>query len=200
MNREPLGHLRLQLPTLHFFLLFIYIYTHTYTHTHKGHLKNKVNFAPGVGFGKHFYSFTFFKEINSSGSFLISEDCQNDLLYWLLHLELFLYWRVSMFPLHRLFLTQASGGKLIFNPLIRKFLTKTCFFIHISYSSVNFTWVALLNHQKFPDRPLFKPGTLWFVDILNSFKINILWDSNNLCNKLNNAVYFYGKEFWHILL
>ena len=29
------------------------------------------------------------------------DNCQNDLIYWLLHLELFLYRRISLFPLHR---------------------------------------------------------------------------------------------------
>ena len=40
------------------------------------------------------------------------------------------------------------------------FSAKTCFSIHIKQSSVNFTWFALLSHQKFDDRPLFMPGEL----------------------------------------
>ena len=37
------------------------------------------------------YSCTFFKEINRNGSFYVPEDCQHDLLYWLLQLEHFYY-------------------------------------------------------------------------------------------------------------
>ena len=47
-------------------------------------------------------SCTFFKEINSDGSFYVPKDYQHDLLYWLLCLELFLYRRVSVFPFHGL--------------------------------------------------------------------------------------------------
>ena len=39
--------------------------------------------------GSIVYSDTFFKEINTHGSFHVSEDCQHDLLYWPLYLELF---------------------------------------------------------------------------------------------------------------
>ena len=62
------------------------------------------------------YSCTYFKEINSDGSFQVSEHCQYDLLYRLLHSELSLYQRVSMFPLCGLFLTQAHCSKFMFSP------------------------------------------------------------------------------------
>ena len=44
-----------------------------------------------------------------------------------------------------------------FSPFLNIFLDKTCFSIHISHSSVNFTLFVLLSHPKFDDRPLFKP-------------------------------------------
>ena len=41
------------------------------------------------------------------------------------------------------------------------FFTKTCFFVYITHSSLNFTWFSLFSHQKFDQRPLFKPGALF---------------------------------------
>ena len=41
------------------------------------------------------------------------------------------------------------------------------------HSSVNFTWIAVLSHQKFDDRSLFKPEVLKFTIILNSLKTNL---------------------------
>ena len=41
-------------------------------------------------------------EINREGLFHTPEDCQHDLLFWLLHQELFLYRNVFVFPLHGL--------------------------------------------------------------------------------------------------
>ena len=58
---------------------------------------------------------------------------------------------------------------MVLNTICQHFLTKTCFPTNISYSSVNFYWSAHFNHQKFDDRPLFKPGQLWFSTILNIF-------------------------------
>ena len=92
-------------------------------------------------------------------------------------LELFLYLRVSVFPLHglsfplRLLLTHQCLAHLL------TFFTKTCFSVHIPYSSVNFTSFALLSQQKFNDRPLFKPGALWYAAILNSkiFENKYFW-------------------------
>ena len=40
------------------------------------------------------------------------------------------------------------------------FLTKPCYPLHITYSSVNFLWFAGVNYPKFYDRPLFKPEAL----------------------------------------
>ena len=57
----------------------------------------------------------------------------------------------------------------------KHFLTKMCSSIHITHS-VNLTWFALLSHQKFHDRPLFKPP---------SFRIA----SKQICR-----VYIYGRK------
>ena len=62
-----------------------------------------------------------------------------------------------------IFSTQAFIGKPMFSPFLNIILTKICFFVHIRYSSVNFTWFALFTHQKFDDRPLLKPGALHFI-------------------------------------
>ena len=75
------------------------------------------------------------------------------LLYWLLCLELFFYQRVSVFLLHELFLTLAHSSKPICKD---SFLTKTCFFIHITHFSINFTWFTLLSSQTIDDRTLIK--------------------------------------------
>ena len=42
-------------------------------------------------------------------------------------------------------------------------LTKTVLSVHSSYSSVNFTWFALISFPKFGERPLFKPGAISFI-------------------------------------
>ena len=44
-----------------------------------------------------------FKEINNDDPFLVQEDWQYDLLYWLQHEELFLFWSVSVFTFDGLF-------------------------------------------------------------------------------------------------
>ena len=49
----------------------------------------------------------------------------------------------------------------------------TYFSVLITHSFVNFTWFVFLSHQKVHDRPLFKPGALWFATILNSLKTNL---------------------------
>ena len=52
--------------------------------------------------GSTVYNISTFLEINRDGFFHVPEDCQHDLLFWPLRSELILYWRVSMFLLHRL--------------------------------------------------------------------------------------------------
>ena len=47
-------------------------------------------------------SFTFYKKVNIDWPFYISKYSQHDYLYWLLHLDLFFYLRVSEFPQHGL--------------------------------------------------------------------------------------------------
>ena len=83
---------------------------------------------------------------------------QKNVLYWLLCLEFFLYQKVDVFPLHGLFFQLRL---IVSNPCLTIFWTLTCFSIHITHSSVNFTWFALLNHQKFDDRLMFKSETLF---------------------------------------
>ena len=48
--------------------------------------------------------------------------------------------------------------------------------LHTLHILQNFTQFAILSHQKFDDRPLFKPGALWFVVILNCLKMNTFCD------------------------
>ena len=123
-----------------------------------------------LALGSIVYSCIF--EINNDGSFYVSEDCQHDLIYWLLYPELFLYWRVSVLPLHQLsFRHFAHSGKPMFSPFVKIFLTKICFFVKITHCSENFIWVTL-SHQEFDDRPLFKPGALFGTN-LNCLKRNI---------------------------
>ena len=91
---------------------------------------------------------------NSGLAFFAPEHSQNDILYWLLCLELFLYQRVSMFSLYGpVFSNQTCYRKPMFCSIAKiLFFTKTCFFIHITY------FFVLFSHQKFDDRPLIKPG------------------------------------------
>ena len=77
--------------------------------------------------------------------------------------SIFLYCRVSMFPLYRLSFQHAHRGKPKFRQFVNIFWTKTCFSIYIRHFSVNFSWFALLNYQKFDDRSVFKPGTFSLI-------------------------------------
>ena len=61
------------------------------------------------------------------------------------------------------FLTQIFCSKPIFRSFIHNFLTKTFFSVHITHSSVHFTWFALLSHPEFDDKPLFKPGACGLI-------------------------------------
>ena len=58
------------------------------------------------------------------------------------------------------------------------FLTKTCLFMNITHSSVNFIWFALFSHQNFDKRPLFKSraSAVLFAVILNSLNFFFLRD------------------------
>ena len=57
------------------------------------------------------------------------------------------------------------SGKHMFSPFVKIFFffTKTIFSLHITHTSVDFTWFVILNHQKLNDRPLFKPYELSLV-------------------------------------
>ena len=76
--------------------------------------------------------------------------------------------------------------------------TKTCFSLHITHS-VSFTWLALLSHQKFHDRFLFKPETHCLICHqfelpLNKYfcEIKIIFAIFKFSKKC--SVYIYGKK------
>ena len=129
---------------------------------------------------KHCLQSDFFEEINSDISF-------HDPGYSAASPSLqttapgtFLYRRVGVFPFHGLFF---QFRKTHVSPICNICFTKTCFSVNITYSSVNFTWFALFSHQKFSNRPLFKPGAhififhrLWESEVIfaiNRFQIHI---------------------------
>ena len=99
-------------------------------------------------------SLFFSKEIKSDGSFHVPEDCQLNLLYWPLHPELFLYWRVSVFPLHEL--SFRFSDKPRFSPFVDILFTKIYFSIHIVLKMshgfhflTSKTWNTLFDKQPF---------------------------------------------------
>ena len=66
--------------------------------------------------GNTVYSCTFFKEINGDGSFHTHEDCQHDLLYWPLHVELFdsgLKWKTHVYLICKLFFSLKHASPYI---------------------------------------------------------------------------------------
>ena len=63
---------------------------------YKGHSIDKLNYCQR----SYYLQLHRFKGNQYCWSFYISEECQDDLLYGPLHFNLFLYWRVSVFPLH----------------------------------------------------------------------------------------------------
>ena len=67
---------------------------------YEGHSINKVNLATGVSNKEALFA-SFSRKLKML-VFHVSEHYQHDLLYWLLHLEPFLYRRVSVFPHHGL--------------------------------------------------------------------------------------------------
>ena len=70
----------------------------------------------------------------------------------------FFFTRQCVSSLWIVFLTRVCSGKPMFNLFVKIFLTKTCFSIHIAYSSVIFTWFTFLSYQI-----KFKPEkTVWF--------------------------------------
>ena len=68
----------------------------------------------------------------------------------------------------------------------------------IAHSSVNFTRFVLFSHQRFDDKPLFKPGAPIF-DLLPFWiasKQIFLWDWNDFCYKpiANNAEFIFMEK------
>ena len=79
------------------------------------------------------------------------------------------------------FSIQTLCGKPIFSPLVNIF----GFSVHITHSCVNFIWFALLSHQAFNDRPLFKRGELF----------NFLLIQITPKQFFNNEIFFVTKQF-----
>ena len=75
----------------------------------------------------------------------------------------FLYQRINVSTLWTIFSTWAHSDKSMFNPFVKVFFDKICFFVHITHSSVNFTWFVFLSHQRIDRRPLFKPRALCLI-------------------------------------
>ena len=88
--------------------------------------------------GSIVYSFKFFQEINSFGSFYNPEDCQHDLLYWILFLELFSILENQCFTPQTVISTPDHSGKPMFTSFLNHPFTITSFFIHITHSVVNY--------------------------------------------------------------
>ena len=63
-------------------------------------------------------------------------------------------------------------------------------------SSVNFTWFVLLSHQRFDERPLFKPGSLWFAIFKYFCKTKIIFAINRFQTMQN--LYLWKNMFLKI--
>ena len=71
--------------------------------------------------GSTIYSCTFFKEIISGRSFYVPKHCQHNFIYWLLRQVFFLYLRICVLPLYRLFSTKSRYGKLMLSLFVNIF-------------------------------------------------------------------------------
>ena len=94
-------------------------------------------------------------------------------------------------------LTQAQRGKPLFNSFINIFLAKIRFSVHITHSSVKFTWFAPISHQNFYDRPLFKSGALFDLPpFWIASKQIFLQNENDFLNKPipNNAEFTFMEN------
>ena len=161
-----------------------------------------------LAIGSIVYSCTFFKEINCGGIFYVQGHCQHDLLYRVLHPELFLYRSQCVSSSMNCIFNPGSWWQISIQPFWKHILTKTCFLIQIKHSSVNFTLFALFSNQTFDDRPLFKPGVLWFTGILNSLRTNIFTRLGFAVNQFQtltlkkdekNVFFFFLKHWLHLL-
>ena len=134
-------------------LLILYLAIRiSYPNFYVGHSIKKVNFAEEDGNWKHCLELHFFEEIK-----------------WC---DLLCLGRLSVRPSlltdmpGNFFLLESQCFSTVFStfwltyvlPICKHFLPKTYFSIHITHFSVNFIWLAVLSHQKFVDRPLFKSG------------------------------------------
>ena len=136
-----------------------------------------------LAIGNTIYSCTFFKEINSDGSFHVPEDFQHDLLYWLLNPELFCFTLLESLcvstqnflllenqcvsTLWTIISTQACSDKPMFGSFVNIFWQK-----HINHTFFFKFSMACTSQppKKIDEILLFKPRTLWFATILNSPK------------------------------
>ena len=121
---------------------------------------------------------------------MVLEDCQYHLLYWALHLELFLLESQSVSNLWSAFSTQFHSDKSIFSPFVKLFFTKTRFFEHMTHSSANLIWFAHLRRQRFNGRPLLRVG-----HSIQSWSVRI--DSNKIfCEITIILLWTNSKQLW----
>ena len=131
------------------------------------------------------------------GSFHVLEDCQPHLFLLTTVAGTSFYQRVSMFPLYSLsfWFRFFVAKSCLFH--LQAFLTNTCFSIHTTHSSVNFTWFAL--HSLMTNLCSSREYSVWLTTILNSLKTNIFarlkwflqWTNSKQCRD-------YGKKFGKI--
>ena len=121
-------------------------------------MNKEIFFSLGLAIGSTIYNCTFFKEISCPESFLFPEQSAWPSLLTALLRKFSL--PVNVFLLHGLSFWHRFWVANPFFSHVVKFLTKMFFSVLIKYSSVNFTWFALLSHQGYDDRPLFKPEAL----------------------------------------
>ena len=95
-----------------------------------------------------------------------------------MHQELFLFLRVSLFILHRLFfLTQVCSGKPIFSPFVNILLIEIA--VQITHSYIDFTWFVVFSHYKLDDRLEHSDLSPFWIASKQIF----LWDTNDFCHE-----------------
>ena len=126
-----------------------YIYTYVHIYIFRERERERERESHSVKKGKSAWA--------RNGFCYVPNDCQHDLLEWLQYPKLCLYRKFTVFSLHGLlFRLRPCSGKPMFRLFINIFLTKTCFSVPVTYSSVNFICLAVFNHQILDERLLFK--------------------------------------------
>ena len=144
--------------------------------------------------GNTVYSLSFFKKTINLSSFHVPEHSQNDLLYWPLNLEIFLYWIFRWLSFQEL----SFRIKLeVTTPILAYF--KTFLTVHITHSTLDFIWFALLNHQRFNDWPLFTFGELYLMEFhhfenKNLYDIEVIFARNNRKMSLIKGILIFFKR------